>query len=100
MPTKAVAFVLWVWSRINSRPKVIKRMIKVNKIKESRGEDEAGGGGGGGGGLCTYGSQQQDTAELQRVWGCSTSGTSPPDQFKPDLSEHRGEEAENSPALT
>lgn len=36
---------------------------------------------------------QAQPAEPQKLWGCSTSGTSPPDQFQPDLSLHRGEEA-------
>lgn len=48
--------------------------------------------------LCYF--MHQDMTEPQKVWGCSTSGTSPPDQFKPDLSGHGVEEAENSPSLT
>lgn len=36
----------------------------------------------------------------KKLWGCSTSGRSPPDQLKPNLSVHRREEAENSRTLT
>ena len=85
MLTKAVVSPLWVWSRVNNNLKPIKGVIKVNKIKKQKEEAMPGVNSAH---MCLSAAaaavRREGTAK-KKLWGCSTSGRSPPDRFSLSL---------------